>query len=361
MTRELKMTRDEHEAHTAARGTQIIEERSLDVFETERAIVLIKRFFEDSLAEALNLKRVSAPLFLDSTSGMQDNLNGVERPIAFTVPGITGSRFEIVHSLAKWKRHALARYRVPIGTGIYTDMNALRPDEETLHTGIHSVYVDQWDWERAMMHEERGLDYLMDTVRRIYDVIRRTDEMLCQEFGFTPFLPETITFIHTEELLERYPDLSPKQREDRICREYGAVFVIGIGGELADGTIHDGRAPDYDDWHTATSAGRRGLNGDIMVFNPALDRGFELSSMGIRIDAATLIAQLEIRGCIERADLPWHKSLIAGELPQSIGGGIGQSRLCMLLLGKRHIGEVQVGLWPEEVTQSCERAGISLL
>ncbi|PKK89466.1 MAG: aspartate--ammonia ligase [Candidatus Wallbacteria bacterium HGW-Wallbacteria-1] len=340
---------------------RMVAQRDLDIFETERAIVLIKRFFEDSLANVLNLKRVSAPLFVDRNSGMQDNLNGFEKPVGFSIGSISGSQYEIVHSLAKWKRHALARYGVEAGAGIYTDMNAIRPDEESLLTGIHSVYVDQWDWEKAMNSSQRRLDYLMDTVRSIYDVIRNTDEMLCAEFGFTPFLPDSITFLHSEELLELYPELTPREREDRACREYGAIFVIGIGGELSDGSIHDGRAPDYDDWQTETGQGRRGLNGDIMVFNPVLQRGFELSSMGIRINAETLMRQLEIRDCVQRAELPWHQMLLGGQLPQSIGGGIGQSRLCMLLLGKRHIGEVQVSVWPEEVLVQCDNEGITLL
>ena len=332
-----------------------------NVFETERGIALIKSDFQKNLADALNLARVSAPLFVASDSGIQDNLNGVERPVAFPIKCMGDKNYEIVQSLAKWKRFALAKYKIPTGEGIYTDMNALRPDEEDLSTGIHSVYVDQWDWEKVITPEERNISFLKDTVTRIYSAMRKTEQTVCEEFGCEPFLPENIEFIHTEDLQEMYPNKSPRERENLVCEEKKAVFFIGIGGTLPDGTIHDGRAPDYDDWTTPTVSGKKGLNGDIFVWNPVLQRGYELSSMGIRVDRDTMIRQLEIRGCTERLEYPWHKLLVDGTLPQSVGGGIGQSRLCMLLLRKRHIGQVQVSVWPDDVLKECEDQGITLL
>jgi len=335
--------------------------RELSVLETEQAILFLKRYFEDHLAEALKLYRVSSPLFVEKNSGVQDNLNGVERPVSFPVKDIPGTECEIVHSLAKWKRLALAVYGIDGGEGLYTDMNALRPDEENLRTGIHSVYVDQWDWERVMSTDERNPDYLKQTVRTIYSVIRETEKAVCSRYGLEPFLPERIAFMHAEELLKQYPDMSPKEREHAACSAYGAVFLMGIGGALSDGKKHDGRAPDYDDWTTPADNGHKGLNGDILVWNPFLEQAFELSSMGIRVDREALLRQLELSGCMERAGLKWHRKLLAGELPQTVGGGIGQSRLCMLLLQKRHIGEVQVGIWPDEVIEECRNKGIHLL
>ena len=332
-----------------------------EIFETERGIAFIKQTFQDALAEELNLLRVSAPLFVSRDSGIQDNLNGIERPVSFPIKSLNDKTFEIVQSLAKWKRLALARYNVPAGQGIYTDMNALRPDEDDLSTSIHSVYVDQWDWERVMSREERTLEYLKKTVRSIYTALRTTEQAVCELFSCDPFLPEEISFVHTEELLELYPRSDRAERENRMCREKKAVFFIGIGGELPDGTIHDGRAPDYDDWTTPTEKGRKGLNGDIFVWNPVLKREFELSSMGIRVDRDTMVKQLEIRGCSGRLEMPWHKMLVDGTLPQSVGGGIGQSRLCMLLLRKKHIGQVQVSAWPAGVEEACSREGIQLL
>lgn len=333
----------------------------LDLLATERAILFIKRDFQARLAGALALHRVSAPLFVDAASGLQDNLNGFERPVSFAVPQTGDIRYEIVHSLAKWKRHALARYRIPAGEGLYTDMNAIRPDEETLSTGIHSVYVDQWDWERHIRPEERTLDTLRATVRAIWGAIVDAHRATCEAFGLAPFLPDAIEYLHSEELLARYPGLSPRERENEICRAARAVFLIGIGGQLPDGTIHDGRAPDYDDWSTETGPERRGLNGDILVWNPVLARGFELSSMGVRVDATAMRRQLALRGAEARLSLPWHRALLAGELPASIGGGIGQSRLCMLFLRKAHIGEVQVSVWPAAVERACAEAGLALL
>ncbi|MFP4364024.1 MAG: aspartate--ammonia ligase [Spirochaetia bacterium] len=333
----------------------------MDLLRTEQAIHFIKRTFQDTLAEKLSLHRVSAPLFVDVASGIQDNLNGIERPVSFEVLQVPSREYQIVQSLAKWKRLALSMYDIAPGEGIYTDMNALRPDEDNLHTAIHSIYVDQWDWEKVMKDSHRDLDFLKNTVKTIYSVLRETEQGVVKKFNTKPFLPEEITFIHTEELMQMYPDLDRKEREDRICKEKKAVFLIGIGGELSNGEIHDGRAPDYDDWTTPNSDGYRGLNGDILVWNPILNRSFELSSMGIRVDPKALMRQLEIRGCVSRKELPWHKRLLNNELPQSVGGGIGQSRICMLLLQKRHIGEVQVSTWPEDVIIDCEGKGIRLL
>ncbi|NLF96159.1 MAG: aspartate--ammonia ligase, partial [Candidatus Riflebacteria bacterium] len=326
----------------------------LTLIQTERAILDLKRHFEDTLTSSLRLHRVSAPMFVDADSGLQDNLNGIERPVAFKVPAIGDTRFEIVHSLAKWKRLALARYRIPAGEGLYTDMNALRPDEPTITSAIHSVYVDQWDWERIMLPQQRNLDFLKATVETIYNAILATEHHICSRYDLKKFLPQKIHFIHSEDLLARFPGMTPKERENAICREHGAVFVIGIGGLLSDGSIHDGRAPDYDDWTTEALPGRRGLNGDILVFNPVLDMAFEVSSMGIRVSPEVLTEQLKIRDSEDRAQLPWHKMLLAGKMPQTIGGGIGQSRLSMLLLQKRHIGEVQVSVWPAEELTRCE-------
>ena len=334
---------------------------SMDVCETERAIKFVKDHFEQALAEALNLSRITAPLFVRGDSGVQDNLNGVERPVSFEVLAVDNVECQIVHSLAKWKRLALHKYGFAVGEGIYTDMNALRPDETVLDN-LHSVYVDQWDWERVITPADRSLETLQAVVRDIYATIRATEAEVVDAFGgVEPFLPEEITFVHTEDLALQYPDATSWEREAAACREHGAVFFIGIGGELPDGKIHDGRAPDYDDWTTPTTEGHRGLNGDIFVWNPLLQIPFELSSMGIRVDPETMKTQLAVRGCSERAELPWHRMLLDGSLPQSVGGGIGQSRLCMLLLHKAHIGEVQVGIWPKAVHDVCKAAGIPLL
>ncbi len=332
----------------------------LDVRETEIAIRRIKTFFQDNLAFELNLTRVTAPLFVQGGTGVNDDLNGVERPVAFPVKAMADIRAEIVQSLAKWKRMQLADLGFQPGEGLYTDMNAIRPDEGL--DNLHSLYVDQWDWERVLRAEERNLDVLKATVRRIYDVIRRTERYVSHLYpAIEPFLPQTITFIHSEDLAARYPDLSPKEREDAICRKHGAVFVIGIGGVLADGKPHDGRAPDYDDWSTPTVDGYKGLNGDILVYYPLFDAAYELSSMGIRVDAAALLRQLEISGHLDRQALYFHRRLLGGELPLSIGGGIGQSRLCMLYLRKAHIGEIQASMWPEEMIQTCREHNIHLL
>jgi aspartate--ammonia ligase len=335
----------------------------LDVHETEIAIRRIKTYFQENLAFELNLLRVTAPLFVRAGTGINDNLNGTELPVSFRAKDLAANA-EIVQSLAKWKRLHLADIGYPPGKGIYTDMNAIRPDE-TLDN-LHSLYVDQWDWERVMGAGERNVDFLKDIVRRIYSVIFRTETYVCYLYpALTPDLPPEITFIHTEELEERYPDLEPRERELAACREYGAIFVIGIGGALGNGQPHDGRAPDYDDWSTptpgASGAGYQGLNGDIVVHYPLLDCAFELSSMGIRVDPEALARQLEIRGDQERKTLYFHRRLLAGELPQCIGGGIGQSRLCMFYLRKAHVGEVQSSLWPEEMVETCRAHHIPLL
>jgi aspartate--ammonia ligase len=333
----------------------------LDLRETERAIKFIKDYFQDHLAAALNLQRVSAPLFLREGSGVNDDLNGVEAKAAFRIKDDGGSVAECLFSLAKWKRMVLADYGFGPGEGLYTDMNAIRPDEECLDN-LHSIYVDQWDWERAITEDERHLDFLKQIVRGIYTVLKETEEAVDERYRhIRPMLPDEITFVHAEELLERWPDLGPRQREDKITEEKGAVFVIGIGGALQDGSIHDGRAPDYDDWITPTGNGHRGLNGDILLWYPLLNRAFEISSMGIRVNTEALRQQLEIRGATERLAYEWHKRLVAGELPLSIGGGIGQSRLCMYFLRKLHIGEVHASVWPESMVRQCRAAGINLL
>ena len=335
-------------------------EPPLDLEETERAIKLTKDFFQTNLAKQLNLKRVTAPLFVRAGTGINDDLNGIERPVSFRVRGDGGAEVEIVQSLAKWKRMILADYRFRHGEGLYTDMNAIRPDEQL--DNLHSIYVDQWDWERVISKEERTLAFLRQVVTRIYSVIMRTEQFICGEYPqIRPFLPDEITFVHSEELEERYPGLSPQQREDAVCREFGAVFIVGIGAPLRSGRPHDGRAPDYDDWSTPAENGRAGLNGDIVVWYPVLGRAFELSSMGIRVDPASLRRQLRSRSCVDREELMWHRRLLNDEFPLSIGGGIGQSRLCMLYPRKAHIGEVQAAYWPDEMIEQCRQANIRLL
>ncbi len=322
---------------------------------TQVAIKQIKDAFQVALAEALDLRRVTAPLFVLSGTGINDDLNGVEPPVSFTVPAIGGARAEVVHSLAKWKRLKLAEYEIAPGFGLYTDMNAIRTTEEL--DNLHSLYVDQWDWEKSIRPEQRTVEYLYDTVNHIYAAIRSTEREIYRRYPhITPTLPESMTFITAEELLQRYPSLTPKEREAAIAREAGAVFIRGIGGRLSNGEKHDGRAADYDDWSTDG-----GLNGDIIVWNPVLEIPFELSSMGIRVDRSALLRQLEIEGKQHFAELPFHRALLAGELPESIGGGIGQSRLCMFLLQKAHIGEVQSSLWPPEQIAALRAANIELL
>lgn len=331
----------------------------LSVRETEYAIKQIKDFFQTHLASALRLTRVTAPLLVAGGTGINDDLNGVEAPVRFPVRAMDGGTAEIVQSLAKWKRMALADLSIPPGRGIYTDMNAIRPDERL--DNLHSLYVDQWDWERVITPEERNLDFLRAVVRRIYDVLKQTEDFVSGLYPeITPVLPEEIHFVHSEELEKQYPGLSPREREERVCREYGAVFVIGIGAPLCNGQPHDGRAPDYDDWSSVTPGGR-GLNGDIVCWYPLLQRAFELSSMGIRVDAAALAFQLRATGAEDRRGLLFHRRLLGGELPLSIGGGIGQSRLCMFYLRKAHIGEVQAGLWPADMIRACRENHVPLL
>ena len=327
---------------------------------TEKAIKAVKDMFQDNLSAQLALLRVTAPMVVLSGMGLNDDLNGVERPVKFPVRDMGDQQAEVVHSLAKWKRVKLAQMGVQPGRGIYTDMNALRPDEEL--DNIHSIYVDQWDWEKVISREMRTLDYLKKTVRRIYEAIKVTENKLYVEFPqIEPMLPEEIFFIHSEQLLKMYPDLSPKEREDAVVKEHKAVFIIGIGGCLSDGKPHDGRAADHDDWSTVNEDGFMGLNGDLLLWNPVLQSAFEVSSMGIRVDAEALDRQLELRGEKDKAGLLYHSMLLDGALPLTIGGGIGQSRLCMFLLRKAHIGEIQSSLWPEEMRERCLQAGIDLV
>ena len=326
---------------------------------TEKAIKSVKDMFQENLSAQLALLRVTAPIAVLSGTGLNDELNGVERPVSFPIRDMGERKAEVVHSLAKWKRLKLAEMGVMPGRGIYTDMNALRPDEQL--DNIHSIYVDQWDWEKVIRREDRNIAFLKQTVRRIYEAIKVTENRIFVEFPqIEPILPEEIHFIHAEQLLQLYPDLSPKERENRIAEKYGAAFVIGIGGKLSDGKPHDGRAADYDDWSTPGENGLPGLNGDLIVWNPVLGSSFELSSMGIRVDENALLLQLEERGESRKRGLMFHSMLLAGKLPYTIGGGIGQSRLCMFLLRKAHIGEIQSSIWPEEMRIACAEAGIEL-
>ncbi len=335
-------------------------ERLLDMRQTEQGIKLIKEFFQQNLSTELRLRRVTAPLFVLKGLGINDDLNGVERPVTFPIKDLGDACAEVVHSLAKWKRLTLAEYKIEPGYGVYTDMNAIRADEEL--DNLHSLYVDQWDWEAVIRPEDRTLSFLKNIVERIYAAIRRTEYLTCETYPqLRPFLPEKIHFIHAEELLRMYPDKTPKEREDAICEAYGAVFIIGIGGELSNGEKHDGRAPDYDDWSTVAENGRAGLNGDILIWYPVLGRSFELSSMGIRVDRDSLLRQLKLAHQEERQQLYFHQQLLQGHLPLSIGGGIGQSRLCMVLLHKAHIGEIQASIWPDDMRQECRRLGMPLI
>ncbi len=323
----------------------------LSVIETEIAIKFLKDRFENELAKVLNLTRVSAPLFVRPESGLNDNLNGVERPVSFDIKGIGGGNVEIVHSLAKWKRMALGKYGFNIGEGLYTDMNAIRRDEDL--DNLHSVYVDQWDWERVISKNDRKEEYLRDTVLKIFNVFKNTERFICSRYPLLQrFLPDSIFIITTQELENLYPDLTPNQRECAVAKEKKAVFIMGIGDTLKSGIRHDGRAPDYDDWN---------LNGDIIFWYPVLNKAFEVSSMGIRVNENTLLSQLEKSQCIGRKELPFHRDVLECRLPYTIGGGIGQSRICMFFLGKVHIGEVQASVWDEDMTRQCEMANIRLL
>ena len=333
----------------------------LSLQQTEIAIKKIKDFFLSSISTELRLRRVTAPLFVLKGLGMNDDLSGTERPVTFPIKDMGDAQAEVVHSLAKWKRVTLAEYEVANGYGIITDMNAIRADEEL--DNLHSLYVDQWDWERVMPEECRTVEYLKKIVERIYGAILRTEYFICETYpSIEPFLPEEVTFIHAEELLQRYPTLSPKEREDAICKEYGAVFIIGIGCELSNGEKHDRRAPDYDDYSTVSEDSRyAGLNGDLLIWYPILERAIELSSMGIRVNAEALERQLKDSGKEERKQLYFHRRLLEGSLPQSIGGGIGQSRLCMILLHKAHVGETQSSIWSDEMRNACKEAGLTLI
>ena len=322
----------------------------LDVYRTQKAIAFIKRTFQDRLAAALNLKRVSAPLFVTESSGLNDNLNGYERPVSFDIPAV-GQSAEVVHSLAKWKRLALKEYHFYVGNGLYTDMNAIRRDEEL--DNIHSIYVDQWDWEKVISKEDRRIEYLISTVEKIVGVICDTNELLKVDFPeLNVNISRKVKAITTAELLEMYPNMTAKERENAAAKEFGTVLLMQIGGKLKNGEPHDGRAPDYDDWE---------LNGDILFYNEVLGRAFEISSMGIRVDESALDRQLKISGCDSRRALPFHSMLLKGELPLTIGGGIGQSRLCMLMMGCAHIGEVQSSIWDKATIEGCKQAGIRLL
>jgi aspartate--ammonia ligase len=332
----------------------------LDLKQTEKAILLVKENFQQNLSSELRLRRVTAPLFVLKGTGINDDLNGVERKVAFEIKDMNGAVAEVVNSLAKWKRMALADYNIKEGYGIYTDMNAIRPDEYL--DNLHSLYVDQWDWERVIKEEERSLDFLKFIVIKLYEVIKRTEFVIYEHYNrIEPLLPDKITFIHSEELLAEYPKLTPRERETEAVKKYGAIFVIGIGAALADGKPHDGRAPDYDDWITPTHKGYRGLNGDIILWNPVLETAFEISSMGIRVDRESLIKQLEITGTAERKNLMFHRRLLSGELPLCIGGGLGQSRICMFYLRKAHIGEIQSSVWPQEMINQCKKNNILLV
>ncbi|MCR5282106.1 MAG: aspartate--ammonia ligase [Lachnospiraceae bacterium] len=323
----------------------------LGIKETEKAIKRVKDFFQRELITQLNLSRVSAPLFVDAESGLNDNLNGVERPVTFGIKEQDERRMEIVHSLAKWKRMALGKYGFSVGEGLYTDMNAIRRDEDT--DNIHSLYVDQWDWEKVIEKEQRTEETLKETVKSVYEALRVTEKYVANEYNYVEcFLPEEITFITSQELLDKYPELSVKEREREAAKEYGAIFLMQIGDKLSNGEPHDGRAPDYDDWK---------LNGDIIVYYPVLDISFEISSMGIRVDEDSLKEQLEKAGCPERADLPFQKALLEKKLPYTIGGGIGQSRICMFFLRKAHIGEVQASIWPEKDVEYAKEHGVMFL
>lgn len=332
---------------------------SLTTEEMEQAITEVKQVFQKKLSEALSLRRVTAPLFVLSGTGINDNLNGVEKPVSFEIPALEGKTAEIVHSLAKWKRLKLGAYNIEPGKGLYTDMNAIRADEEL--DNLHSLYVDQWDWERTITKADRSIPFLKETVTKIYEVLKTTEAVIFTSHPqIEPILPPEIYFIHSEDLWAKYPELSSKERENKIAEAYGAVFIIGIGGALADGKIHDGRSPDYDDWSTPTGEGRKGLNGDLILWNPILKSAFEISSMGIRVDKEALLTQLKIRKSEERLELFFHKSLIEDKLPLSIGGGIGQSRLCMFFLRCAHIGEVQASIWPDKMVAECAANNILL-
>lgn len=332
----------------------------LSLKETEKAIKFVKDFFQENLSAELRLRRVTAPLFVMKGTGINDDLNGTERAVSFPVKEFDDQVAEVVHSLAKWKRMMLGKYKIEENYGLYTDMNAIRADEEL--TNLHSLYVDQWDWEAVISKEKRTIEFLKKTVRKIYSVLLRTEFMVYEHYPeIKPQLPEEITFLYAADLEDQFPDLTPFERENKMSEKYGAIFIMGIGGKLPSGQRHDGRAPDYDDWSSENSDGKLGLNGDIILWNPMLKRSFEVSSMGIRVDKETLLRQLKEVGAEERQSLVWHKMLLNDEMPLSIGGGIGQSRMCMFFLQKAHIGEVQASIWPKEMIEQCSANNIFLV
>jgi aspartate--ammonia ligase len=344
------------------RGALFLKLKNMDkrFLQTEEKIDFVKNTFSRELSEKLRLTKVSSPIAVIDGTGINDDLNGTEQPVRFPVRSLNGRQAVIVHSLAKWKRVRLGQLNVSEGEGILTDMRALRPDEEC--GPLHSIYVDQWDWEVHIAEKHRTLQFLKLTVGKIYESLKATERSISMMYrDLVPVLPEEITFIHSEELMRKYPELTPRQRENEAARQYRAVFIIGIGGEMSNGEVHDGRAPDYDDWSSVNDDGYTGLNGDIIFWNPVLEKAFEISSMGVRVDKPALLRQLAKCGCPEREKLPFHKMVLSGFIPLSIGGGIGQSRLCMFMLRKYHIGEVQVGIWSEETERECQRQAVALL
>lgn len=331
-----------------------------DQLETEKAIEIIKTTFSQTLKKNLNLFKVESPLILCENSGINDDLNGLEKPVTFLIKNMDNTKASIIQSLAKWKRLRLSQLSVKPGTGILTDMRALRPDDEI--DELHSIYVDQWDWEQVIQTKQRSVEFLKEIVTSIYNTLLFTEETICSCYpSLKKKLPEEITFLHTEELLKAYPDLSPKERENRAAKEFKAIFLIGIGASLSNGEVHDTRAPDYDDWITETGEGYVGLNGDLIIWNPTLKCAFEISSMGIRVDKEILLKQLELCKCMEKTELYYHELLLADKLPQTIGGGIGQSRVSMFLLEKKHIGEVQASIWPKQMYEKCKKNNINLI
>lgn len=341
-------------------SSQIKTPRLSDRFMTEEAISFIKNSFEKKLADALNLIKISAPIAVLDGTGINDDLNGVERPVSFSIKGMNGQKATIIQSLAKWKRVRLRDFNIEAGKGLLTDMRALRPDEDL--SPLHSIYVDQWDWEKRILPEQRVLKYLKSTVESIYEALKATEKELSERYPeLVPQLPDKIYFIHAEELLKQYPTLTVKQREAEVAKNFGAIFIIGIGNKLSNGQPHDGRAPDYDDWSTINEEGYPGLNGDIVLWNPVFENAFEISSMGIRVNKESMEKQLEIKGCSERKKLLFHRLLLEDQLPLCIGGGIGQSRVCMYFLRKVHIGEVQSSIWPDSILEELAESGVKLL
>ncbi|APA91700.1 aspartate--ammonia ligase [Myroides sp. ZB35] len=330
-----------------------------EILQTEKSIALVKEQFSKGLCDALNLYPISSPMIVNEGTGINDDLNGIERPVSFPVKFLNNNRGVVVHSLAKWKRIRLQELELDAHEGILTDMKALRPDEDS--SPIHSIYVDQWDWELRIEKSDRTLSYLKNIVRSIYQTLLDTEHRIYEELGIEPILPKKLSFIHSEQLLQLYPTLTPKEREHAIAKEYGAVFIIGIGGKLSNGIPHDSRSADYDDWTTPTEDGYKGLNGDLLVWNPVHGKSLELSSMGIRVDKDALEHQLEVAGALDKKSLLYHSLLLENKLPLCIGGGLGQSRICMFLLRKKHIGEVQASIWPEQVRKEAELKGINLL